>query len=136
MNSSALPMRTRKGEHRMEIAGGVSMKQEHLSKLRLLSLCCLVPGLFGLILAASISTRYMDTLPKFPDPETRHMTPRFISGYVIYQTEDEDRRLDIIEYSSVGLFVVGLVTGLVYLRKWGLARAIEAEDDEFVAEEG
>lgn len=112
------------------------MQHEHLSKLRLFSLCCLVPGLFGLILAASISTHYMDTLPKFPDPGTGHMTPRFISGYVIYQTEDENRRLDLIEYSSVGLFVAGLVMGLVYLRKWGLARAIEAEDEEFVPEEG
>ncbi len=120
----------------METAGGLLMKQENLARLRLFSLCCLVPGLFGLILAATISTHYMDTLPKFPDPETGHMTPRFISGYVIYQTEDEDRRLDVIEYSSVGLFAVGLVTGLVYLRKWGLAHAIEAEDDEFVPEEG
>jgi hypothetical protein len=111
------------------------MKTENLSKLRLFTLCCLVPGLFGLILAATISTHYMDTLPKFPDPVTGHMTPRFITGYVIYQTEEEARRLDITEYSSAGLFMVGLVTGLVYLRKWGIQRAIEAEDDEFAPEE-
>lgn len=112
------------------------MKQENLARLRLFSLCCLVPGLLGLILAASISTHYMDTLPKSPHPETGQMTPRFISGYVIYQTTEEDRRLDIIEYSSVSLFLLGLVGGLVYLRKWGIVRAIEAEDDEFVPEEG
>lgn len=112
------------------------MTIENLSRLRLFCLCCLVPGLLGLILAASISTHYMDTLPKFPDPGTGHMTPRFISGYVIYQTEEEARRLDIIEFSSVGVFAIGLVAGLVYLRKWGITHAIEAEDDEFVPEEG
>jgi len=31
--------------------------------------------------------------------------------------------------------LIGLAAGLVYLQKWGIARAIEAEDDEFVPEE-
>ena len=116
--------------------GGRVMKFENLARLRLFSLCFLVPGLIGLILSASISTHYMNTLPKSPDPQTRHMTPRFISGYVIYQTDEEARRLDLVEYSSAGLFLIGLVTGLIYLRKWGIARAIEADDEEFVPEEG
>ena len=111
------------------------MTAENLSRLRLFSLCCLLPGLIGLILGASISTRYMDTLPRFPDPETGHMVPRNISGYIIYKTPDEARRLDLVEYSSVCLLVLGVVSGLVYLQKWGIARAIEAEDDEFAPEE-
>jgi hypothetical protein len=111
------------------------MKTEDLPGLRLFSLACLLPGLFGMILAASISTHYMDTLPRFPDGEHERIIPRNISGYVVYQTDDEARRLDIIEYSSVIVFLAGLVSGLVYLHKWGLVRAISAEDDDFAPEE-
>lgn len=111
------------------------MKTENLPELRLFSLACLLPGLLGMILSATISTHYMNTLPKFPDPEHERMVPRNISGYVVYQTEDEARRLDIVEYSSVVLFLAGLVSGLIYLHKWGLVRAIDAEDDEFAPEE-
>jgi hypothetical protein len=96
----------------------------------------MLPGLAGLILSATLSTYYMNTLPRFPDPQHLRMYPRNINGYIVYQTTDEDRRLDTLEYSSVGIFLIGLGSGLVYLRKWGLARMIEAEDDEFVAEEG
>jgi len=96
----------------------------------------LFPGLAGLILSTIISTRYMNVLPRDPDPDNLRMVPRNINGYIVYQTEQEDRSLDLIEYSSVGLFLIGLSVGLVYLQKWGIARAIEAEDDEFASEEG
>lgn len=112
------------------------MSPENLPRLRLFSLCCLLPGVFGLILATTVSTRYMDTLPRFPDPEHLRTIPRNISGYVVYQTEEEARRLELVEYSSVAVFLVGLVSGLVYLQKWGLVRALESEDDEFLPEEG
>lgn len=111
------------------------MIKEHLPRLRTLSLLFLLPGLAGLILSACISTHYMNTLPRFPDPQNQRMIPRNINGYVIYQSQDEDRTLDQIEYSSVGVFLAGLVIGLIYLQKWGLVRAIEAEDDEFAPEE-
>ncbi len=106
-----------------------------LPKLRLLSLFCLLPGLAGLIVSAMTSIHYRDSLPRAPIPEESRMIPRNINGFVVYQTEEEDRRLDLLEYSSVALFVLGLGTGLVYLRKWGIARALEADDDEFLAEE-
>ncbi len=112
------------------------MKKNRLAGLRAFSLCFLLPGLVGLILSACISTLYMNTLPRHPDPPNQRMNPRNINGYIIYQTDDEDRKLDLIEYSSVAVFLVGLAMGLVYLQKWGISRAIEAEDDEFVAEEG
>jgi hypothetical protein len=111
------------------------MTKENLPRLRLFSLCFLLPGLAGLILAASISTHYMNTLPRYPDGEHMRIVPRNISGYVIYQTEEESRRLDFVEYGSVAVFLIGLVAGVVYLQKWGIARAIEAEDDEFAQEE-
>ena len=64
------------------------------------------------------------------------MNPRNINGAIIYETEQEDRMLDLAEYSSVGDFSDRRRRGLVYLQKWGLARAIEADDDEFISEEG
>ena len=115
---------------------GLVLKKQNLGKLRAFSLCFLLPGLAGLILSTIISTRYMNTLPRFPDPPNLRMNPRNINGYVVYQTDQEDRFLNLVEYSSVAIFVLGLATGLIYLQKWGLVRAIEAEDDEFIAEEG
>ncbi len=108
------------------------MQQKKLSRLRIFSLTFLLPGLAGLILAATMSTHYMNTLPREPDPASLRMVPRNINGYIIYQTEQEDRTLDLVEYSSVGIFLIGLVSGLLHLQKWGIARALEAEDDEFI----
>jgi hypothetical protein len=112
------------------------MKKENLPRLRNFALMFLLPGLVGLIVATTISTHYMNTLPRLPDPLNLRMVPRDINGYTIYQTEEEDRRLDMIEYTSVGMFLIGLVAGMIYLQKWGIVRALEAEDDEFVPEEG
>ncbi len=111
------------------------MSSFNLARLRLLSLLCLLPGLAGLIFASMVSMNYRNTLPRIPIPEESRMIPRNINGFVVYQTEDENRDLNLLEYSSVAIFVIGLGAGLVYLRKWGIARALEAEDDEFVAEE-
>ena len=111
------------------------MSKEHLSTLRFFSLLFLLPGMAGLITSAIISTHYLDTLPRTPVASELRMTPRNVHGIIIYQTEEENRKLNLIEYSSVATFLVGLGMGLVYIRKWGIARALEAEDDEFVAEE-
>jgi hypothetical protein len=111
------------------------MTSESLARLRFFSLLLLLPGLAGLILSGILSTSYLNSMPRMPDPSTMRLIPRNIHGTVIYQTEAEDHRLDALEYSSVGIFIVGLGLGLVYLRKWGIARAIDADDDEFVAEE-
>lgn len=114
---------------------GVIVKPENLSGLRALALCFLLPGLAGLILSTCISTYYLNALPRTPDPQHLRMLPRNINGYTVYQSAEEDRRLDTVEYSSIVVFLIGLSAGLVYFRKWGIARALEAEDDEFVAEE-
>ena len=111
------------------------MKDTQLSTLRFLSLLFLFPSLAGLILSAMISTHYLDTLPTLPHPEQMRMTPRNIHGVIVYQTEEEDRRLSLMEGSSVVVFLLGLGSGLVYLRKRGIAAAIEAEEDELTPEE-
>ena len=106
------------------------MKGAQLATLRFISLLFLLPGLAGLIVAAMISTHYLEIMPRWPAPEEMRMTPRNINGTVIYQTEEEDRRLNLIEYSSVGVFVVGLGLGLVYLEQWSEYRARVSEHEE------
>jgi len=111
------------------------MKAAQLATLRIVALFFLLPGLGGLIVSAMVSTHYLDTLPKWPAPEEQRMTPRNIHGVVVYQTPEEDRRLSILEYSSVGVFVLGLGLSLVYLEKWGSVRARESEEEDSLSED-
>lgn len=106
------------------------MTRRSLSLLRFFSLLLLLPGLGGLVISAMISTHYLETLPRTPIPEEMRMVPRNIHGVVVYQTDNEDQTLSVLEGSSVGVFVVGLALGLVYLRKWGIEQALGAVDDE------
>jgi hypothetical protein len=110
------------------------MKASQLATLRFISLLFLLPGLAGLVLSAMMSTHYLDTLPRSPAPEELRITPRNINGTIVYQTESEDNRLSVLEYSSVGVFVVGLSLGLVYLEKWGAYQANDAEEEEALSE--
>jgi hypothetical protein len=48
---------------------------------------------------------------------------------MIYQTVKEDQRLSIMEYTSVSVFLVGLILGIVYLEKWSSTRQAEMESD-------
>jgi hypothetical protein len=105
------------------------MNHRRLSLLRLFSLLLLLPGLGGLVISAMVSTHYLETLPRTPIPSEMRMLPRNIHGVVVYQTEDEDRQLAMLEDSSVGVFLLGLTLGLVYLRKWGIAQALTGEDE-------
>lgn len=111
------------------------MQHSSMSNLRFAALCFLLPGLAGLIIASMISIRYLDTLPRIPDPFEMRMTPRLIHGVTVYQTAAEARRLDITEYASTTTFLIGLGLSLVYLRKWGIARALEGEKGDLGYEE-
>lgn len=105
------------------------MDRQQLGWLRFFALLFLLPGIAGLILSAMISTSYVENLPQSPVPTEMRMIPRNIHGTVVYQTQAEDRRLSLMENSSVGVFLVGLSLGLVYFRKWGLAQAINGDED-------
>lgn len=109
------------------------MKAEE-RRLRHVALLFLIPGLAGLIVSAMFSTYYLQILPKRPIPAELRMTPRNIDGILVYQTEHEDRKLTMMEDVSVGVFVVGLSLGLVYLWKWGIAIAISGEEDKYELE--
>jgi uncharacterized membrane protein len=106
-----------------------------LRGLRFAALFFLLPGLGGMIGSAILSTHYLETLPRMPVPEQLRYTPRNIHGTVVYETEEEDRQVSVLEYTSAGVFVVGLGMGLVYLRAWGVANAISAEEDEYAQDQ-
>ena len=105
------------------------MQRNNLGVLKFFALLFLLPGLAGLIFSATISTVYLENLPKSPMASEQRMTPRNVHGIVIYQTVQEDERLSIMEYSSVSVFLVGLVLGIVYLEKWSSLRQSEMDSD-------
>jgi len=109
------------------------MRPAQLATLKFFALLFLLPGLAGLIVSAMISTHYLDTMPRAPVAAEYRVVPREIHGIVVFQTKEEDKKLSLIEYSSVGVFVAGLVLGLVYLEKWGATQARYGdEEDGFV----
>jgi len=111
------------------------MRPAQLATLKFFALLFLLPGLAGLIVSAMFSTRYLDTMPRVPVLSQGRDVPREIHGIVVYQTKEEDRKLRSIEYSSVGVFVVGLLLGLVYLEKWGATQARCDEENDELAED-
>jgi hypothetical protein len=113
------------------------MKTAQMAALRFFALLFILPGLAGLIVSAMISTHYLDVMPRGPVLTEGRVVPRDIHGIVVYQTPDEDRRLNLIEYSSVGVFVIGLGLGLVYLEKWGAMQTRAGEEEgEFAEDRG
>ena len=105
-----------------------------LAALKFFALLFLLPGLAGLIISAMISTHYLDTMPKWPVPEQYRIVPRGIHGTTIYQTPEENRNLNVIEYTSVGIFVTGFVIGLIYLEKWGSLQSRAGEEESELVE--
>ncbi len=108
------------------------MRAARLATLKFLALLFLLPGLGGLIASAMVSTHYLQALPKLPAPEQDRIIPRGIHGITVYETAQEDRNLNLMEYSSVGVFSIGLILGLVYLEKWGAAQTRAAEEEDLL----
>ena len=110
------------------------MTAARLATLKFLALAFLLPGLLGLIASAFVSAHYLDVMPKHPDPTTLRVVPRNIHGIVVYQSTQENRRLNLLEGSSAGVFVIGLGLGLVYLEKWGSTQIPEGEESPELAQ--
>ena len=111
------------------------MKPAQLGTIKFFALLFLLPGLAGLIVSAVISTHYLDTMPREPVNGESRVVPREIHGIVVYQTKEEHKKLNTIEYSSVAVFTVGLILGLVYLEKWGAPQARYGEEEDEFAED-
>jgi hypothetical protein len=110
------------------------MKTSRLPALKFFALLFLLPGLAGLITSAVISAHYLDILPRWPSPEVQRIIPREIHGTTVYQTVKEDQKLNVIEYSSVGVFLLGLVIGVIYLEQWGAAQSRGADEESRMTE--
>ena len=113
--------------------GADQMKNSQLATLKFFALLFLLPGLAGLIVSATISTHYLDVMPRGPVLTEERIVPREIHGIVVYQTAEENSKLNLIEYSSVAVFLVGLGLGLVYLEKWGSVQVRAGEEDNELA---
>ena len=112
------------------------MTRSGLATLKVFALLFMIPGLAGLIVSASISEHYLGIMPQAPVPSESRVVPRWIHGVTVYQTAAEDRQLNLIEYSSVGLFSIGLVLVIVHLERRGKAKARDAsEEDTYLAHE-
>jgi hypothetical protein len=111
------------------------MRNAQLAALRFFALLLILPGLAGLIVSAMISTHYLDVMPRGPALVEGRIVPREIHGIVVYQTPEENRKLNLIEYSSVGVFLLGLGLGLVYLEKWGASQTRASEEESELAED-
>ena len=106
------------------------MRPAQLATLRFFALLFLLPGLAGLIVSALVSTHYLEVMPRGPVLTEGRVVPREVHGIVIFQTAEEDRKLNMMEFPSVGVFVIGVVLGLVYLEKWGATQARYGEEEE------
>jgi len=104
------------------------MRPAQLATLKFFALLFLLPGLAGLVTSAWVSTHYLESMPRVVI-ENR-IVPREIHGIVVYQTREEDKKLSLLEYSSVGIFVVGFLLGMVYLERWGAAQARYGDEDD------
>ena len=120
---------------RWHTQSGVQMSRMRLTMLKFFALLFLLPGLGGLVFSAMVSTDYLENLPRTPVPSAHRMTPRDVHGVVVFQTVQEDARLSIMEYSSVSVFLIGLLLGIVYLEKWSSSRQTEAEMEVDLLEE-
>jgi len=106
------------------------MKAARLGTLKFFALTFLLVGLAGLITSATISAHYLDVMPTVPAPGEQRIVPRSIHGVTVYQTEKEDRLLSTWEYTSVGIFLVGLTLSAIYLEKWGSMQVSDGEEEE------
>jgi hypothetical protein len=106
------------------------MKATRLATLKFFALAFLLVGLAGLIASATISTHYLDVMPRGPVPGELRTVPRSIHGETVYQTVKEDRLLNTWEFTSVGIFLAGLVLSAVYLEKWGTMQVSSGEEEE------
>lgn len=100
------------------------------ARLRFFALLFLLPGLAGVILSGWISTSFFATHPRTPVPAESRIFPRSVNGIVVYQTEQEDRMLTLLESSSIAVFLVGLTLGLIHLRRWGIQEVLTGSDVE------
>jgi hypothetical protein len=106
------------------------MKTARLATLKFFALVFLLVGLAGLIASAAISTHYLVAMPRVSTPGELRVVPRSIHGVTVYQTTQENRLLNTWEFTSVGIFLVGVTLSAIYMEKWGSMQVSAAEEEE------
>jgi hypothetical protein len=112
------------------------MKAARLATLKFFALVFLLVGLAGLIASATISTHYLVVMPRVPAPGELRVVPRSIHGVMVYQTTKENRLLNTWEFTSVGVFLVGVTLSAIYMEKWGSMQVPAGEEEERELAEG
>ncbi len=85
---------------------------------RTIAIVLMVPALAVWLYSGTIWNRYLRTLPHAPDQTTGRIYPRNIHGIVVFQTLAEERRLDLTQNISIGVFFLGLVIGALEEKNW------------------
>jgi hypothetical protein len=112
------------------------MRAAWLATLKFFALVFLLAGLAGLIASAAISTHYLVVMPQKPAPEELRVIPRSIDGVTVYQTAKENHLLNTWEYTSVGIFLVGMALSAIYMEQWGSMQVpAGAEEERELAED-
>ncbi len=99
------------------------MSRPNMPLLKLVALLFMLPGMCGLVVSTMVSANYLETMPKVPTEQ--QTIPRNVHGSIVYQTQAQDYRLSAMEYSSVSIFLIGLILGVIYLEKWTALRTQE-----------
>jgi hypothetical protein len=107
----------------------MTMSSRKLAALKPIAIMLILPGVAGLIFAAVLSGHYLNTLPQLPVPQQQRTLPRSIQGIVVYQTVEEDQKMDLIEYASFGSFALGLILSLIYMEGAGFQTSEFEEED-------
>lgn len=82
-----------------------------------------VLGVLGLFMWLShwvLFLQYDATRPTAMQPAEGRLYPSFNHGHIVYLTQQEQRRLDILERTAGGLFVIAIPMG--FWAKWRLRR--------------
>ena len=87
------------------------MTTQKVKMLNYVAIALMLFGIAGGVWSSSIWSQYLRTLSRTPNAALKRIYPRNIHGIVVYQTYAERTRLNTIEYSSAGLFLLGLLIG-------------------------
>lgn len=85
---------------------------------RAVSILLMGPALAVWLYTGVIWNRYLDTLPRSPEPAIGRIYPLNIHGIVVFQTHAEKLRLDLTSNISFGALALGGLIGLLEERHW------------------
>lgn len=104
-----------------------------LRAMRMISLLFLLAGIGGYIASTIVVEQDRMTLPRGLVLAQGRMIPREIHGTTIYLTREENRRLNLFEYSSMTMLLAGAGLGLLFWTKLSQSGAYSGEDESLQA---